>query len=52
MSSADSTIDCVKGRSYRLDEFLLGHIGNIIDTSDLAEIAAKKIAKNKNNTSV
>jgi phosphatidylserine decarboxylase len=26
VSSANSTIDCVKGRSYRLDEFLLGHI--------------------------
>ena len=24
VSTADSTIDCVKGRSYRLDEFLLG----------------------------
>lgn len=23
-----STIDCVKGRSYRLDEFMLGYIGN------------------------
>lgn len=25
VNSSDSTIDCVKGRSYRLDEFLLGH---------------------------
>jgi phosphatidylserine decarboxylase len=25
VSTHDSTIDCVKGRSYRLDEFLLGH---------------------------
>ena len=24
ISTADSTIDCVKGRSYRLDEFMLG----------------------------
>jgi phosphatidylserine decarboxylase len=24
ISTADCTIDCVKGRSYRLDEFLLG----------------------------
>ena len=28
VSMVDSTIDCVKGRSYRLDEFMLGHIGN------------------------
>ena len=25
VSTADSTIDCVKGRSYRLDEFMLGY---------------------------
>jgi phosphatidylserine decarboxylase len=24
ISTADATIDCVKGRSYRLDEFMLG----------------------------
>ena len=24
VNKIDSTIDCVKGRSYRLDEFLLG----------------------------
>lgn len=24
ISTEDSTIDCVKGRSYRLDEFMLG----------------------------
>ena len=24
ISTADNTIDCVKGRSYRLDEFMLG----------------------------
>jgi len=28
ISSADSTIDCVKGRSYRLDEFMMGVIGD------------------------
>jgi phosphatidylserine decarboxylase len=27
INSVDSTIDCVKGRSYRLDEFMLGTIG-------------------------
>ena len=31
VSTEDSTIDCVKGRSYRLDEFLLGYIGNSKD---------------------
>lgn len=48
VSSADSTIDCVKGRSYRLDEFLLGYIGDPEDKSDVAT----KIAKNKNNRGV
>ena len=28
INSADSTIDCVKGRSYRLDEFMMGVIGD------------------------
>jgi phosphatidylserine decarboxylase len=28
INSADSTIDCVKGRSYRLDEFMIGVIGD------------------------
>lgn len=28
VNSIDSTIDCVKGRSYRLDEFMLGTIGD------------------------
>ena len=28
VSSIDSTIDAVKGRSYRLDEFMLGVIGD------------------------
>ena len=27
INSEYSTIDCVKGRSYRLDEFMLGHLG-------------------------
>lgn len=48
VSSSDSTIDCVKGRSYRLDEFLLGHIGDPNDKSDLAT----KIAKGNNNPEV
>ena len=46
--SADSTIDCVKGRSYRLDEFLLGYIGDPEDSTS----TASKIAKNKNNRGV
>mmetsp|Transcript_65447 Transcript_65447/g.90471 ORF Transcript_65447/g.90471 Transcript_65447/m.90471 type:complete len:310 (-) Transcript_65447:221-1150(-) len=29
-----STIDAVKGRSYRLDEFMLGHSGDSSDNSD------------------
>ena len=28
VNSADSTIDCVKGRSYRLDDFMLGVFGD------------------------
>lgn len=28
INSVDSTIDCVKGRSYRLDEFMIGVIGD------------------------
>ena len=28
INSEDSTIDCVKGRSYRLDEFMIGVIGD------------------------
>jgi len=28
INSVYSTIDCVKGRSYRLDEFMLGQLGD------------------------
>jgi len=31
INSEYSTIDCVKGRSYRLDEFMLGAQGNTRD---------------------
>ena len=48
VSTADSTIDCVKGRSYRLDEFLLGYIGDPKDPSD----TAVKLADSKNNPEV
>jgi len=48
VSTADSTIDCVKGRSYRLDEFLLGYIGDPTDPMD----ETSKIASRKNNPSV
>ena len=48
VSAVDSTIDCVKGRSYRLDEFLLGHIGDPNDSSDVAS----KIASGRNNPDV
>ncbi len=34
VGSQDSTIDCVKGHSYRLDEFMLGVIGNESDTTN------------------
>ena len=32
INSEFSTIDCVKGRSYRLDEFMFGTIGDNTDT--------------------
>ena len=48
VSTTDSTIDCVKGRSYRLDEFLLGYIGDPSDPSD----ETSKIASRKNNPGV
>lgn len=48
VSSADSTIDCVKGRSYRLDEFMLGYIGDPEDPTD----NVTKIENSKNNPSV
>lgn len=48
VSSSDSTIDCVKGRSYRLDEFILGYIGDPNDKRDVARRAADK----KNNPEV
>ena len=48
VSTADSTIDCVKGRSYRLDEFLLGYIGDLNDQTDVAT----KIAEGRNNSEV
>ena len=44
----DSTIDCVKGRSYRLDEFLLGHVGDPTDPSE----EVNKIADSSNNPEV
>lgn len=37
INSEFSTIDCVKGRSYRLDEFMLGVQGDQIDHSVLSE---------------
>lgn len=48
VSTTDSTIDCVKGRSYRLDEFLLGYIGDPTDPTD----ETTKIVSSKNNPSV
>jgi phosphatidylserine decarboxylase precursor len=35
INSEYSTIDCVKGRSYRLDEFMLGYIGNPEDDDNM-----------------
>lgn len=37
VNTSASTIDAVKGRSYRLDEFMLGHIGDLDDDSDITE---------------
>ena len=37
VNDADSTIDCVKGRSYRLDEFMLGHRDDSSAISSLLE---------------
>ena len=48
VSTSSSTIDCVKGRSYRLDEFLLGYIGDPSDPSDVAS----KLEKSENNAEV
>ena len=38
VSTADSTIDCVKGRSYRLDEFLLGYKEDSTQTSAIPSL--------------
>lgn len=48
VNGADSTIDCVKGRSYRLDEFLLGYRGNPTDPSE----SHVRLSSYKNNHSV
>jgi len=48
IDSVDSTIDCVKGRSYRLDEFMLGVIGDETDQSELLKV----IKERKNNAGV
>ena len=42
INSEYSTIDCVKGRSYRLDEFMLGQIGN----QDLGDDQTCKVQNN------
>ena len=48
VNASDSTIDCVKGRSYRLDEFLLGYIGDSKDKTD----PTVKIENQMNNSAV
>lgn len=48
VNSDDSTIDCVKGRSYRLDEFMTGVIGDENDPSSRRD----KIRKNQSNPAV
>ena len=48
VSSAYSTIDCVKGRSYRLDEFIMGYIGDPNEDTSKAD----SITKRKNNPRV
>lgn len=47
VSSIDSTIDCVKGRSYRLDEFLLGYQEDNSDSSISSLIKKIKERGNK-----
>ena len=49
VSMVDSTIDCVKGRSYRLDEFMLGYVGN---PDDKKSSTASKIDTNQINPEV
>lgn len=44
VNSADSTIDCVKGRSYRLDEFMMGVIGDDGDQDVTSRIS--KVRRN------
>lgn len=38
INSVYSTIDCVKGRSYRLDEFMLGQLGENVNNDKTKEI--------------
>lgn len=45
-----STIDCVKGRSYRLDEFMLGYQGDSHDSAD--QYQDEKIPMNSQVTSM
>lgn len=44
INSADSTIDCVKGRSYRLDEFMIGVIGDDGDQDTASRV--EKVRQN------
>ena len=44
INHADSTIDCVKGRSYRLDEFMIGVIGDDGDQDTASRV--DKVKKN------
>lgn len=48
VSTSSSTIDCVKGRSYRLDEFMLGVVGDENDDSHVFD----KVTECKNNKGV
>ena len=42
INSEYSTIDCVKGRSYRLDEFMLGALGESDQTDIVSDIPNNK----------
>lgn len=44
INDVDSTIDCVKGRSYRLDEFMMGVIGDDGDQDTASRVV--KVSKN------
>jgi phosphatidylserine decarboxylase len=47
INQKENTIDCVKGRSYRLDEFMLGHQENSEKETSIEALVQKVKAKGK-----